>query len=111
MPSKPTTRWQISGYNFLVRRMEHALVRRDVRMLHDPMRSQVRAYVVGLVLAVMVLAGCGVLALLRPQDLELDDGLVSPRDHDLLAAERGVDEFGESSLRLGDVHAGHDDAA
>ncbi|WP_328390962.1 type VII secretion protein EccB [Nocardia sp. NBC_00416] len=68
MPSKPTTRWQISGYNFLVRRMEHALVRRDVRMLHDPMRSQVRAYVVGLVLAVVVLAGCGVLALLRPQD-------------------------------------------
>ncbi|MEU1985232.1 type VII secretion protein EccB [Nocardia sp. NPDC019395] len=68
MPSKPTTRWQISGYNFLVRRMEHALVRRDVRMLHDPMRSQVRAYVVGLVLAIVVLAGCGVLALLRPQD-------------------------------------------
>ncbi|NUP26718.1 MAG: type VII secretion protein EccB [Nocardia sp.] len=68
MPSKPTTRWQISGYNFLVRRMEHALVRRDVRMLHDPMRSQLRSYVVGLVLAVLVLAGCGVLALLRPQD-------------------------------------------
>ncbi|UGT69152.1 type VII secretion protein EccB [Nocardia gipuzkoensis] len=32
MPSKPTTRWQVSGYRFLVRRMEHALVRRDVRM-------------------------------------------------------------------------------
>ncbi|MFD0365906.1 type VII secretion protein EccB [Nocardia sp. GCM10030253] len=68
MPSKPTTRWQVSGYRFLVRRMEHALVRRDVRMLHDPMRSQSRAYAAGLVLAVIVLAGCGVLALLRPQD-------------------------------------------
>ncbi|ONM50766.1 type VII secretion protein EccB [Nocardia donostiensis] len=68
MPSKPTTRWQVSGYRFLVRRMEHALVRRDVRMLHDPMRSQSRAYAVGLVLAIVVLAGCGVLALLRPQD-------------------------------------------
>ncbi|MFI9506386.1 type VII secretion protein EccB [Nocardia sp. NPDC052566] len=68
MPSKPTTRWQVSGYRFLVRRMEHALVRRDVRMLHDPMRSQSRAYAVGLVLALVVLAGCGVLALLRPQD-------------------------------------------
>lgn len=76
MPSKPTTRWQISGYNFLVRRMEHALVRRDVRMLHDPMRSQVRAYVVGLVLAVVVLAGCGVLALLRPQDKVGDNKLL-----------------------------------
>lgn len=68
MPSKPTTRWQVSGYRFLVRRMEHALVRRDVRMLHDPMRSQSRAYVVGLVLAMVALAGCGVLALLKPQD-------------------------------------------
>lgn len=67
MPSKPTTRWQVSGYRFLVRRMEHALVRRDVRMLHDPMRSQSRAYAAGLVLAIVVLAGCGVLALLRPQ--------------------------------------------
>lgn len=68
MPSKPTTRWQVSGYRFLVRRMEHALVRRDVRMLHDPMRSQSRAYAAGLILGIVVLAGCGVLALLRPQD-------------------------------------------
>ncbi|MEU7764862.1 type VII secretion protein EccB [Nocardia sp. NPDC049190] len=72
MPSKPTTRWQVSGYRFLVRRMEHALVRRDVRMLHDPMRSQSRAYAAGLVLACVALAGCGVLALLRPQD-KIDD--------------------------------------
>ncbi|WP_433670764.1 type VII secretion protein EccB [Nocardia sp. CA-136227] len=68
MPSKPTTRWQVSGYRFLVRRMEHALVRRDVRMLHDPMRSQSRAFLAGLILASVALAGCGVLALLRPQD-------------------------------------------
>ncbi|WP_458686056.1 type VII secretion protein EccB [Nocardia tengchongensis] len=68
MPSKPTTRWQVSGYRFLVRRMEHALVRRDVRMLHDPMRSQSRAFTAGLILACVALAGCGVLSLLRPQD-------------------------------------------
>jgi len=66
MPSRPTTRWQVSGYRFLVRRMEHALVRRDVRMLHDPMKSQSRAYAAGLVLAVVGLAGCAVLALLKP---------------------------------------------
>ncbi len=67
MPSRPTTRWQVSGYRFLVRRMEHALVRRDVRMLHDPMRSQSRAYSAGLILGVVALAGCAVLALLKPQ--------------------------------------------
>ncbi|MBF6356187.1 type VII secretion protein EccB [Nocardia higoensis] len=76
MPSKPTTRWQVSGYRFLVRRMEHALVRRDVRMLHDPMRSQSRAYAVGLVLGVVVLAGCGILALFRPQDKIGDNTLL-----------------------------------
>lgn len=67
MAAQPTTRWQVSGYRFLVRRMEHALVRRDVRMLHDPMRSQSRALAVGAVLSVLVVAGCAALALLRPQ--------------------------------------------
>ncbi|MGO4615585.1 type VII secretion protein EccB [Nocardia sp. 2YAB30] len=80
MPSKPTTRWQVSGYRFLVRRMEHALVRRDVRMLHDPMRSQSRAYAAGLILACVVLAGCGVLALLRPQDKIGDNKILIGKD-------------------------------
>src|SRR6185369_14680794 len=48
--------------------MEHALVRRDVRMLHDPMRSQSRALAVGALLSLLVVAGCGALALIRPQD-------------------------------------------
>ncbi|MBF6144903.1 type VII secretion protein EccB [Nocardia nova] len=80
MPSKPTTRWQVSGYRFLVRRMEHALVRRDVRMLHDPMRSQSRAYAAGLVLGVVALAGCGVLALLRPQGSIGDNKILLGKD-------------------------------
>ncbi|WP_433564646.1 type VII secretion protein EccB [Nocardia sp. CA-151230] len=80
MPSKPTTRWQVSGYRFLVRRMEHALVRRDVRMLHDPMRSQARAYAAGLILACVGLAGCGVLALLRPQDRIGSDKILIGKD-------------------------------
>ncbi len=67
MAAQPTTRWQVSGYRFLVRRMEHALVRRDVRMLHDPMRSQSRALAVGAVLAVIGVAGFAALALIRPQ--------------------------------------------
>lgn len=80
MPSRPTTRWQVSGYRFLVRRMEHALVRRDVRMLHDPMRSQSRAYAAGLVLGIVALAGCGVLALLRPQGSIGDNKILLGKD-------------------------------
>lgn len=80
MAAQPTTRVQVSGYRFLVRRMEHALVRRDVRMLHDPMRSQSRAMTVGAVLAVLGLAGCAALALIRPQDKIGDAPVVVGKD-------------------------------
>ena len=50
----------------MVRRMERALVRRDIRTATDPLRAQTRSLVVGVVLAVLGLAACGVLALLRP---------------------------------------------
>lgn len=80
MAATPTTKWQVGGYRFLVRRMEHALVRRDVRMLHDPMRSQSRALAVGLVVACLGLAGCAALALLRPQDKIGDAVIVVGKD-------------------------------
>ena len=80
MGAQPTTRWQVNGYRFLVRRMEHALVRRDVRMIHDPMRSQSRALAVGAVLACVGLAGCAALALFRPQDKIGDATIVVGRE-------------------------------
>ncbi|MBM7459959.1 type VII secretion protein EccB [Rhodococcus coprophilus] len=80
MAAQPTTRWQVSGYRFLMRRMEHALVRRDVRMISDPMRSQSRAMVVGTVVACLGLAGCAALALFRPQDRIGDASVVVGRD-------------------------------
>lgn len=76
MAGHVTTRTQVSGYRFLVRRMEHALVRQDARMLSDPIRSQNRALAVGLVLAMLGIAGAGILALLRPQD-KVGDALIA----------------------------------
>ncbi|MBB4137270.1 type VII secretion protein EccB [Gordonia humi] len=66
MPRHITTRAQVSGYRFGLARAEHALVRRDERMLHDPMRAQNRALVAGAVVAVLILAGAGVYGLIRP---------------------------------------------
>src|SRR3954467_13261572 len=66
MARQPTTRLQVSGYRFLVRRMEHALLRGDMRMLHDPMRAQSLSLIAGCVLAIIVVAGCAILAFLRP---------------------------------------------
>ncbi|MFI9403296.1 type VII secretion protein EccB [Nocardia sp. NPDC052316] len=67
MPAQLTTRAQVNGYRFLLQRYGHAMVRRDVRMLHDPMRIQFRSLITGIVLAVLVTAGCAILSFLRPQ--------------------------------------------
>lgn len=74
--ARPTTRLQVSGYRFLSRRMEHALVRADVRMLDDPLRGQSLALGAGAVLAAILLAGCAVLAVLRPQGGAADAAIV-----------------------------------
>lgn len=80
MAATPTTRWQVGGHRFLVRRLEHAIVRRDPRMIHDPMRSQSRALMVGAVLAVIGLAVAGALALFRPRDMVGDAAILVGRD-------------------------------
>jgi type VII secretion protein EccB len=66
MPAQVTTRAQVNGYRFLIRRLEHALIRGDSRMIHDPMRGQMRALIVGLVIAVVITGGAGVMAFFKP---------------------------------------------
>jgi type VII secretion protein EccB len=66
MPAQVTTRAQVNGYRFLIRRLEHALIRADSRMIHDPMRGQMRSLVVGFVVAVLVAGAAGVLAFFKP---------------------------------------------
>ncbi|WP_216893726.1 type VII secretion protein EccB [Nocardia alni] len=67
MPSQLTTRAQVNGYLFLVKRLEHALIRRDIRMLHDPMSVQFRSLLIGAVLGILGMGACAVLGLLHPQ--------------------------------------------
>lgn len=98
MPAKLTTKPQVNGYRFMVRRMEHALVRRDVRMLHDPMRSQSRSMVVGLVLGVLVLGGFGVMALFRPAPAIGDSQIVLAKESGALFVR--VDEVMHPVLNL-----------
>lgn len=66
MPLKPTTKAQVDGHRFLARRARHAVVARDVRMLHDPLKRQSMGLTVGAVAAVLGCAGAAVLALLDP---------------------------------------------
>jgi type VII secretion protein EccB len=67
MAWQPTTRLQISGYRFTRRRIECALLGRDLRSVNEPIRAPAQSLMTGLALAVVALAGCLVLAFLRPQ--------------------------------------------
>src|SRR4051812_3411216 len=66
MTRQSPTRLQVSGYRFLLRRTEHALVRGDVQMLDDPLRAQSLSLCAGTVLAAIIVAVCVVLAFLNP---------------------------------------------
>jgi type VII secretion protein EccB len=65
MARQSTTKLHVSGYRFLLRRTEHALVRGDARMLDDPLRAQSLSLIAGVVLAVIIVAACAILAFLR----------------------------------------------
>jgi type VII secretion protein EccB len=60
--------------------MEHALVRRDVRMLDEPMRAQARSLMTGCVIAAVMLAGCAVVAFVRPAQTLSDAPIVMVKD-------------------------------
>jgi type VII secretion protein EccB len=67
MAYQPTTALEVSGHRFLRRRLECALLGSDLRAVNEPMRASARSLMTGLGLTVIVLAGCVVLAFLRPQ--------------------------------------------
>ena len=62
-----TTKVQVSGWRFLLRRLEHALVRRDTRMFDDPLQFYGRSAMVGVIIAAMIAVGACAMALFRPQ--------------------------------------------
>ncbi|OBG94649.1 type VII secretion protein EccB [Mycobacterium sp. E3251] len=67
MPRQPTAWLHISGYRFLLRRVECALLGGDVRTLSAGSRAQTAALTIGCVLAAIAVAGAAFLALLRPR--------------------------------------------
>ncbi|OBH07553.1 type VII secretion protein EccB [Mycobacterium sp. E2699] len=64
---RPTSRLQVSGYRFLLRRLECALLGRDIDAADEPLRTQSASLAVGCVVAAVALAGCALLGALRPQ--------------------------------------------
>jgi hypothetical protein len=62
MAGQPTTPLQVSGYRFVRRRVEHALLRGDVA----PVQLRGRPLATGCLLAVVAVAGCALLAFVLP---------------------------------------------
>ncbi len=76
MMAQRTTKSQVSGYRFLLRRLEHALVRRDIRMIHDPMSGHVKSLIAGLVLTLVVVGGAVAFSIFKPQGSVGDSTIV-----------------------------------
>ncbi|MGZ4528192.1 MAG: type VII secretion protein EccB [Mycobacterium sp.] len=91
MSRQPTTWLQVSGYRFLLRRIESALLTGRVDPAGLGVRRQSAPLVIGCVLAAVATAGCGLLALLRPQPSFDDAQIVMTR------------ESGALYVRVGDV--------
>ncbi|OBH19671.1 type VII secretion protein EccB [Mycobacterium sp. E3247] len=72
MPAQQTTWLHISGYRFLLRRIECALLGGNIHTLVARSRAPAAALTVGSVLAVIAVAGVTLVALLRPR-VALDD--------------------------------------
>jgi len=68
-----TTKIQVSGWRFLLRRVETALVRRDTRMFDDPVGFYGRSATVGVVVSVLIMVGAVAMAYFSPRG-KLGDG-------------------------------------
>ncbi|MGE2737410.1 type VII secretion protein EccB [Mycolicibacterium vaccae] len=74
-----TTKVQVSGWRFLLRRVEHAIVRRDTRMFDDPLQFYSRAVTAGIVVAVLICLGAALLAYFKPLGKRGGDTLIVDR--------------------------------
>lgn len=74
------TKHQISGWRFLFRRIEHALVRRDASMLDDPQRGRATALSIGIALSCVFIAGSAALGFFKPAKQVGNAQILSDRD-------------------------------
>ena len=60
------TRHQVTGWRFVMRRIASGIALHDTRMLVDPLRTQSRAVLTGVLILITGLAGAFVFSLIRP---------------------------------------------
>ncbi len=79
MPFIPTSKLQVSGYKFLVARLNHALTRFETTMRHDPARATSMAQMGGVALVALICLAAVALAYFKPQGLRDNSRIVQAR--------------------------------
>ncbi|WKG04159.1 type VII secretion protein EccB [Mycolicibacterium sp. HK-90] len=73
------TRHQVSGWRFVMRRIASGVALHDTRMLVDPLRTQSRAVLTGVLILVTGLIGCFLFSLIRPGGAAGNDVILADR--------------------------------
>ena len=73
------TRHQVTGWRFVMRRIASGIALHDTRMLVDPLRSQSRAVLTGVLILITGLAGCFVFSLIRPSGSAGNNAVLADR--------------------------------
>jgi type VII secretion protein EccB len=74
------TRHQVTGWRFVMRRIASGIALHDTRMLVDPLRTQSRSVLMGVLIVVTGLAGCFVFSLIRPNGQVGNNAVLADRD-------------------------------
>lgn len=86
----PTTKAQVSGHKFLLRRLEHGLVFGDIRMIHDPLKRRRRALLGGVAAVAFLSLGSGLIAWMQPDPQPGDAPVVRSAEGQLFALVNGT---------------------
>jgi type VII secretion protein EccB len=73
------TRHQVTGWRFVMRRIASGVALHDTRMLVDPLRTQTRAVLMGVLMLITALLGCFVFSLIRPNGSAANNPVLADR--------------------------------
>ncbi len=73
------TRHQVTGWRFVMRRIASGVALHDTRMLVDPLRTQTRAVLMGVLMVITALVGCFVFSLIRPNGSAANNPVLADR--------------------------------
>ncbi len=83
------TRHQVSGWRFVMRRIASGVALHDTRMLVEPLRTQARAVLMGLLIVATAAAGCFAFTLIWPTGATANDPVLADKSTSALYVRLG----------------------